>query len=145
LKPKGCGSGTYTGHLKLTVVPTRTFGIQAVQNVDAGYDEVLCIECKNTAGSITKKDNWRVQQMINCATALKYNAYPNYDSIHPYEDKTDYLVIATDWQEFFNLHETYGHCPSAADVKCSLQHQGCTTAYLGLLTIDASTGEVKAP
>jgi hypothetical protein len=40
LKPPGCGSGTYTGNLRLTPV---SFGIEVRQNVEEGYHEYLCI------------------------------------------------------------------------------------------------------
>ena len=47
--PVGC-TGAYTGRAKITAV---TFGLEAVQNTDAGYTETLCVKCVNAAGSST--------------------------------------------------------------------------------------------
>jgi hypothetical protein len=49
VKPKGCGSGAYSGNLAIRTA----LGIKARQNVAMGYDETACIECQNAAGSIT--------------------------------------------------------------------------------------------
>ena len=54
--PVGC-TGTYAGKAKVTAV---TFGLEVTQNTDAGYTEVLCVQCQNAAGSLAQHDNWTI-------------------------------------------------------------------------------------
>jgi hypothetical protein len=69
----GCSpSPPYKG--KLTIDPA-TGKITSPQDVDAGYNDTVCIQCTNGAGSVINKDNWNVEQTSNCALA-KVKVYP---------------------------------------------------------------------
>ena len=47
-----------------------TFALNMRQDIDAGYEETLCVKCLNAAGSSVQHDNWTIEQTRNCATAL---------------------------------------------------------------------------
>ena len=43
VKPSGCGSGAYSGKAAIGASPN--FALSIRQNVDAGYEETLCVQC----------------------------------------------------------------------------------------------------
>jgi hypothetical protein len=49
LKASGCSGSYDDGNL---VITSSTGEITAAQNIDAGYEDTVCIECQNEAGSI---------------------------------------------------------------------------------------------
>jgi hypothetical protein len=51
-------------------------------------------------------------------------------------------VVAT-WEEFFMKNDPYNDFPE--DPTCVLKAQGCSTTYVGFLTIDHVSGQVQAP
>ena len=65
--PQGC-TGSYSGSGALLISGTQALTIK--QNIDAGYTEILCIQCRNLAGSTITHDNFKIEQLRNCATAL---------------------------------------------------------------------------
>jgi hypothetical protein len=64
LKVAGCGGAYSTGNLEID----NSGEITAKQNVDAGYEDTVCIECSNGHDSSVTHDNWKVTQAPNCAT-----------------------------------------------------------------------------
>jgi hypothetical protein len=63
IKEQGCVND-YTGdHLTIDAV---TGEITARQDVVLGYNDTVCIECANTAGSIITYDNWNAEQYSSC-------------------------------------------------------------------------------
>ena len=57
IKVKGCGSAYGGTNL---VINSADGQITSKQNVDAGWTETVCVECKNAAGSKVQEDNWKV-------------------------------------------------------------------------------------
>jgi len=55
VKPSGCGGATYAGK---AAIDGSTKGLMITQNVDAGYSEILCVECANAGGSTVQHDGW---------------------------------------------------------------------------------------
>jgi hypothetical protein len=49
-------------------ITTSTGAITAAQNIDAGYEETVCIECLNQGGSSITHTIWKVTQDPNCST-----------------------------------------------------------------------------
>jgi hypothetical protein len=51
-------------------INSATGQIESPQNLDAGYNDTVCIQCNNgVGGSVINKDNWNVEQTSNCALA----------------------------------------------------------------------------
>ena len=50
------------------------------------------------------------------------------------------VILVTDWEEFFTKNDPYGDFPQ--NPTCSLLAQGCSTTYVGFLTLDHANGEV---
>jgi len=67
LKVAGCGSNYVGTNL---VIDATTGEVTAKKNVDAGYDDTVCVSCLNAHASVINFDNWKVEQTRNCATAL---------------------------------------------------------------------------
>ena len=66
IKASGC-SGTYSaGNL---VINASTGKLEAKQNVDAGYDDTVCIKCSNTLFTF-EQDSLNVKQLPNCGVSL---------------------------------------------------------------------------
>ena len=57
LKLAGCSTDYTDTNLVIDAV---SGAITAKQNVDAGYVDIVCIKCLNTAGSFITHDNWTV-------------------------------------------------------------------------------------
>jgi hypothetical protein len=119
-----------------------TQALQITQNVDAGYEETLCVMCRNLAGSTISHDNYKIEQTRNCATALVGQVQ---SPVHApvtieYTDATTLHVAATASVQFFtNPHATL----CGAINSCKLKQQGCGADYtIGNLVINAVTGEV---
>jgi len=55
--PVGC-SGTYAGRATMTA---STFALNMRQDIDAGYEETLCVKCQNALGSSVQHDNWTIE------------------------------------------------------------------------------------
>jgi len=57
LKVAGCASAYTLGNV---VIDATTGEVTAKQNVDPGYVDIICVECKNTATSTITFDNWMI-------------------------------------------------------------------------------------
>jgi len=57
LKVAGCASAYTLGNVVIDAV---TGEVTAKQNVDPGYVDIICVECKNTATSTITFDNWMI-------------------------------------------------------------------------------------
>jgi hypothetical protein len=55
----GCGSN-YDMSTSNLAITTSTGAITAAQNIDAGYEETVCIECSNPGGSSITYNTWKV-------------------------------------------------------------------------------------
>jgi hypothetical protein len=125
---------------------TSSFGIEMTQNVAMGYEETLCVECKNSKDDITKHDNWKVVQIMNCALALdganQATAHP--DKVNDYVNTGTKLEVASSYSDFFtNPYGSVDIC--GAITSCSIKVQGCGSAYSGSnLIINSSTGKITA-
>ena len=141
VKPSGC-TGSYSGYAAIGASPN--FALSIRQNIDAGYEETLCVECSNAAGSTIQKDGWVIEQTRNCATALTgaNQASAHANVVIEYVDSATLHVAATTSIVFF----TNPHATLCGDINsCSLKVQGCGSAYTAAnLVIDATTGEVTA-
>jgi len=61
--------GCLTPYTGLLTINSATGLIEAPQNIDNGFNETVCIQCNNGAGSYINQDNWNVEQTSNCALA----------------------------------------------------------------------------
>jgi len=57
LKVEGCGSAYSAGNL---VIDASTGAVTAKQNIDAGYEDIVCISCSNAHSSTITHDSWKV-------------------------------------------------------------------------------------
>jgi len=73
LKVSGCGSAYTAGNLFISAAGA----ITAKQNVDAGYEDTVCISCSNAHGSTITHDNWKVTQSKNCGDTLSLGSVTN--------------------------------------------------------------------
>jgi hypothetical protein len=61
----GCAAPYTIGNLAIDAV---TGEVTIKKDVDAGYVDVVCVECKNSHDSVITFDNWTVTQKPNCQT-----------------------------------------------------------------------------
>jgi hypothetical protein len=54
----GCSTSYSGGNL---LINSSTGEITAKQNVNGGYNDVVCVKCENYAGSTVQQDNWSVE------------------------------------------------------------------------------------
>jgi hypothetical protein len=66
LKVSGCGSAYTAANLFISSAGV----ITGKQNVDAGYEDTVCVSCSNAHGSTIEHDNWKVTQSKNCGDTL---------------------------------------------------------------------------
>ena len=50
------------------MIDATTGEVTAKKNIDAGYDDTVCVSCMNSHSSVITFDNWNVLQKPNCAT-----------------------------------------------------------------------------
>jgi len=54
-----------------------------------------------------------------------------------------WVIVITGWEEFFMMDDPYGDFPSTPS--CNLLAQGCSSTYIGFVTLNHVNGLVKAP
>ena len=64
IKKQGCVDDYTDDRLTIDTVSGK---ITARQDILLGYNDTVCIECANTAGSIITYDNWNAKQYSSCA------------------------------------------------------------------------------
>jgi len=138
VKPVGCGAGSYTGKATMTA---STFALNMRQDVDAGYDETLCIECQNAAGATVQHDNWEIKQIRNCATALGTAGSAYADQTILYDASSTLLTKASGWDQFF-LNPHTADCNGIT--ACTITASGCSGSYTAANLVIDNAGVVTA-
>jgi hypothetical protein len=138
IKASGCSGAYGAGNLAITA---NTGVVTAKQNVDAGFEDIVCIKCSNAAGSTTTFDNWKVVQKPNCQT-LTAIALTNQE--YGYNAANTATAVYTHSTVFTNSKATATAPLIACPVLgCVLLQTDCSTALVApfdtLLTIDAAT------
>jgi hypothetical protein len=144
LKLAGC-SGDYTNaNLAINAVSGE---ITAKKNVDAGYDDTVCISCSNTGTSTITHDNWKVTQKPNCET-LTAETLSAKD--YAYDTSATATVVWTYLEAFGNTKRVapggmpWSVCPITS---CTVKQSDCSTALVapfdGLVSVDSSTYSLK--
>ena len=131
LKVSGCGSAYSTGNLAISSVGVVT----AKQNVDAGYEDTVCISCSNSHGSTVEHDSWKVTQAPNCATLTAGSLT---DKVYDYDAGATTTTVYAFTDVFTNSKTSA--CPVTS---CTLKQSDCSTALVApfdsLMTIEGST------
>jgi len=118
-----------------------TFALNMRQDVEAGYEETLCVECQNAAGATVQHDNWLIKQIRNCATALGTAASPLADQTFIYDASATLLTKASGWDQFF----TNPHTADCAGITaCSLKVAGCGSDYTTANLVIDNAGVITA-
>jgi hypothetical protein len=136
LKQAGCVNAYTIGNAVINQV---TGEVTMKKNVDAGYEDILCVECKNTANSVITFDNWKVTQLPNCNTLTASSITAKE---YGYDNSQTSTVVYRDSQVFANSKATavapLVACPI---LNCVLLQSDCTTALVApfdtKLTIDS--------
>jgi len=99
----GCDTAMpYTGS---NLAITLTGGITAVQNIEMGYKETVCVRCVNLAGDETTHDNFVVEQLMDCSRALSLSglatvALPT-ETYKPKHIEASYTLLEDGYPSFF--------------------------------------------
>ena len=76
------------------------------KNVDAGYEDDLCVECKNTANSVITFDNWKVVQLPNCNTLAAHTSPAITAKEYGYDAAATSTIVYFDSQVYTNSKAT---------------------------------------
>ena len=138
LKVAGCQSDYTEGNVEIDAT---TGAVTAKQNVDPGYVDTICVECKNTANSVITFDNWVITQKPNCETLTLINPAAK-DFAYDTALTTTAVYI---YSEIFANSKATAVAPLSACpiTSCTLTQSNCADALVApfdsLLSIEAAT------
>ena len=142
----GCSTDwTGTAHIRINPSSLTTDFLQAKQGFYAGYEQKVCIQCRNLLGSTVNLDNFEVTQKTDCNTALTPITIA--DIVLDYDIKKQganaaYVVDGYTYA-FTNAAaiRSTNWCPESA---CSLYAEDCSSA-LSSTNIVLTTKELASP